>query len=62
VAEKIAVYLAAGSAGVFVVDPVRRTLSIHDGSLRILTEADVVRHDALPGFALSLAEVFGQEG
>lgn len=60
VAEKISAYLAAGSAGVFVVDPVRRTLSIHDGSVRILTEADVVRHDALPGFALSLAELFAQ--
>jgi hypothetical protein len=58
VAEKISVYLAAGSSGVFVVDPVRRTLSIHEGDVRVLSEADVVRHDSLPGFSLSLAELF----
>ncbi|HEY4440628.1 MAG TPA: Uma2 family endonuclease [Candidatus Elarobacter sp.] len=60
VAHKIAVYLASGSELVIVVQPRDRTVRLHDhDGVRILGGADVVEHDALPGFSLPLASLFG---
>jgi Uma2 family endonuclease len=57
--HKIGVYLAGGSSLVVVVDPSRRRVTLHDANtVRTLDEADVLAHAALPGFRLSLAELF----
>jgi Uma2 family endonuclease len=59
VEDKVAVYLAAGSALVVLVDGRARTVTLIDGSGRhTLAGDDVVEHAALPGFALALAELF----
>jgi Uma2 family endonuclease len=59
VEHKIAVYLAGGAALVIIVDPSDRSVRLHgaDG-MRVLRRDDVIAHPALPGFALSLAELF----
>lgn len=59
VEHKIAVYLAAGSALVIVVDARDRTVRLHDASgVRVLRGGDTLAHDALPGFALALPVLF----
>jgi Uma2 family endonuclease len=59
VAHKISVYLAAGTALVVVVEPRDRTVHLHDArGERVLRGDDVLVHDALPGFALALPELF----
>lgn len=59
VAHKIAVYLASGSELVVVVDPRDRSIRLHDHEgVRVLRGDDVLQHDALPGFALALPELF----
>ena len=59
VEDKVAVYLAAGSALVVLVDGRARTVTLIDGSARqTLAADDVIEHVALPGFALALAELF----
>jgi Uma2 family endonuclease len=61
VASKVDVYLRAGSALVIVVDPRRRTASLHDAAgTTSLTAADTLRHEALPGFALDLTHLFSK--
>ncbi len=58
-ADKIAVYLSAGTALVIVVDPRRRTVKLHDSQgVSRLHERDVLTHAALPGFSLELARLF----
>jgi Uma2 family endonuclease len=58
-ADKIATYLRAGSAGVIVVDPKLGEITVHDASgTRVLREGDHLRHAALPGFVLDLSTFF----
>ncbi|HEY0614141.1 MAG TPA: Uma2 family endonuclease [Candidatus Elarobacter sp.] len=59
VEHKIGVYLASGASLVMVVDPRHRTVAVHDArGARVLGDADTVTHDALPGFSLSVRELF----
>jgi Uma2 family endonuclease len=56
--DKIHVYLAAGTALV-VVDPKTTRIELHDPSaIRVLVPADVLAHDALPGFTLDVGALF----
>ncbi len=57
--HKVGVYLAGGAQLVIVVDPSRRSASLHDArGTHVVHEGDDLRHDALPGLSLSLAELF----
>ncbi len=59
IADEIAVYLAAGTLLLIVLDPVRRTVALHDSDgVTLLREHDVLKHRALPEFALDLARLF----
>jgi Uma2 family endonuclease len=59
VADKVALYLAAGTALVILVDPERRTCRLIDARrVQELGIGDTLRHDALPGFALDLRALF----
>ena len=61
VAAKIDVYLRAGTALVLVVDPARRTMTVHDPrQTDVRTTADVFRHEALPDFELALGPFFAR--
>ena len=57
--EKIRVYLAAGTAVVFLVDPDTRTVTALDerGS-RTLGDGEILEHTALPGFQLHVSQLF----
>jgi len=59
-AEKVADWLAAGCAAVWVVDPGPRTVTVHErGGSRVLTEGDVLRGDpVVPGFETPVAGIF----
>ena len=60
IARKVAEYLAAGSKAVWVINLVRRTLTIHtpDAAPLTLTERDTVDGgDYLPGFACAVADL-----
>lgn len=62
VARKIAIYLEAGVALVWVVDLKRRTVSVHEPNRepRTLIGDDVLEGGAtLPGFAVALGYLFG---
>ena len=57
--HKIAVYFAGGAALIVVVDPPERRVALHDRErLRVLSGDDVIEHAALPGFRLSLSDLF----
>lgn len=57
--DKIATYLAAGSALVMIVDPKRRTVELHDAEASVtLGEEDLLTHLRLPGFTLSVKALF----
>lgn len=59
VADKIATFLAAGTAVVIVVDPRTETIALHDaGAVRILSGGDIMAHPALPGFTLHVGALF----
>lgn len=59
VEEKIAVYLAAGTSLVVLVDPKARSVTLIDPkNRRTLAEHETLAHDALAGFALPLARLF----
>ncbi len=59
VEHKIAVYLAAGSRLVIVVDARDRSVQLHDPrGVRVLRGEDVLAHEALPGFSLALPALF----
>jgi Uma2 family endonuclease len=61
VEEKIAEWLRAGCTMVWVVNPKRRSVTVHhaDGSVRVLGEADTLDGGGLlPGFTLPLTEIF----
>lgn len=60
-AAKVRDFLAAGTRTVWVVDPGRRTLTVHrpEHAPRMLSEADVVDGGpVVPGFRLSVREIF----
>lgn len=58
-AHKVAVYLAAGSLLVIVVDPSDRSVRLHDaGRVHVLRGDDAIEHAALPGFRLALPALF----
>lgn len=60
IARKVAEYLAAGSKAVWVINLVRRTLTIHtpDAAPQTLSERDTVDGgDYLPGFACAVADL-----
>jgi len=61
VAAKVAEYLEAGTRLVWVVDSDARTVTVHaaDRPPAVVSEADVLEGgDVLPGFRLTLAELF----
>ncbi|MFN7588126.1 MAG: Uma2 family endonuclease [Planctomycetota bacterium] len=61
VAAKVDTWLAHGAREVWVVDPKRRTLTLHtaDAAPRTLAHDATLRESAvLPGFTLALAELF----
>ena len=62
VADKVASWLAAGTRLVWVVDPKRLVVEIHepDGAPRRLEGSDVLDGEPLfPGFRLPLTDIFG---
>lgn len=59
--EKVSAYLEGGTQAVWVVDPVRRSLTMYlaDGSMTLLSEADVLDGgEILPGLSVQVAEIF----
>lgn len=57
--DKIKTYLAAGSQLVVIVDPATRSIELHDkGGRRVLERDERLSHGELPGFTLSLTELF----
>jgi Uma2 family endonuclease len=61
VLAKIQEWLIAGCRAVWLVDPVRRTVSVYDRQDRVVTASvaqEVRGGDVLPGFALPVAEIF----
>jgi Uma2 family endonuclease len=61
IAEKVALYLAAGVALVWVIDPERRTVAIHTPGLpeQVAYEGDTVDGaPVLPGFRVAVADLF----
>jgi hypothetical protein len=61
VEEKIDEWLLAGCAMVWVINPRRRSVSVHrpGGLVNILSDADTLDGgELLPGFALPVADIF----
>jgi Uma2 family endonuclease len=58
--DKIAVYLAAGTSAVLIVDPTTQTITVHDSATRVWRESETLTHPALPGFALDVAALFAR--
>jgi Uma2 family endonuclease len=57
--DKVATYLAAGTAAVVVVDPRKVTIAVHErDGVRVLHRGDTLTHHALPGFSLGVEELF----
>ncbi len=58
-AEKVSVYVAAGTDVVMVVDPSARSVCAIDAAgSREFASSDIVTHPALPGFSLALKTLF----
>ena len=65
VLAKVADWLSAGTALVWVVDPMRRTAQVYrlDGSISLLGDADELQGEGvLPGFTLPLATLVSDPG
>lgn len=59
VESKIATYLAAGSRLVMIVDPQRHVVVVYDGGEPVIfARGQSVTHPALPGFQLSVSQLF----
>lgn len=59
--DKIGEYLAAGVSEVWIIDPAKRSLSIHQPNHPVLRfgESDTLAHrELLPGFTCPVAELF----
>jgi Uma2 family endonuclease len=64
VSEKIEEWLAAGCRAVVVLDPATRSAAIHrsgGGLERLDPGAALTLPDVLPGWSVSLGDIFGQE-
>jgi Uma2 family endonuclease len=62
VEEKVQEYLSAGTGAVWVVDPIRRTVTVYRSlaETTILIEGDTADGgDIIPGFTCRIAEIFG---
>ena len=58
---KVGDYLAAGTRSVWIVDPERRAVTVHDSLLtpRVLTEDDLLEAgDVVPGFRVRVGDFF----
>jgi Uma2 family endonuclease len=60
VREKVAEWLEAGTQAVWVVDPIQRTVALHDprGTATLAESDTIFGGDLLPGFELPVREVF----
>jgi Uma2 family endonuclease len=59
VREKVAEWLEAGTVAVWVVDPHKRTVTVHDETITVYREADtLVGGELLPGFEVPVGELF----
>jgi Uma2 family endonuclease len=59
--DKIATLLRAGALVVVVVDPQTRTVTAYDPTTeRTFTDGETFAHPALPGFSVSIAEMFAE--
>jgi len=59
VARKLDVYLRGGSEFVLVADPIKRTMMLHDPvSVIVFAGNDVLEHQGLPGFELTVGPFF----
>jgi Uma2 family endonuclease len=61
--RKVAEYLDAGAALIWVVEPLRRQVTVitPDRMARIIRDGDVLDGgDILPGFRLPVSEIFGR--
>jgi Uma2 family endonuclease len=57
--DKTATYLAAGSLLVIIIDPQAGSVELHDGKgTQTFRRGQTIRHQALPGFSLSISELF----
>ncbi|HXW52236.1 MAG TPA: Uma2 family endonuclease [Candidatus Acidoferrales bacterium] len=57
--EKVRVYLSAGTHVVFLVDPLRRTVTVRDAKgITVLHERDAVVHHSLRGFRMPASDLF----
>jgi Uma2 family endonuclease len=57
--EKCRRYLAEGSTAAWLVDPKARTIEVFEGSgTRTLRTEETLTCEAMPGFELSLRELF----
>jgi Uma2 family endonuclease len=57
--EKTRVYLAAGTRAVFLVDPAKKSVVAYSRDHIVsFDERDMIRHDELPGFAMSARKLF----
>ena len=64
VMEKVDVWLGAGSISVWLVDPLRRAVTIHRANSGVIVyrASDEIRDEpALPGFVLPLGELFDSD-
>lgn len=65
ISDKVMMYLDAGSTLVWVVEPVRRIVTVYrsDRTARILSDSDTLDGgDVLPGFSLPVADIFARTG
>jgi Uma2 family endonuclease len=59
--DKTATYLAAGTSAVFIIDPYRETIAVHElGGVRTLRATDTLTHRSLPGFVLKVRTLFAR--
>ena len=57
--EKVRVYLAAGTAVVFLVDPQKRAVTVIDArGSTVLDDENVISHATLPGFSMPARTLF----
>jgi Uma2 family endonuclease len=57
--KKIALYLSHGSIVVLDVDPLRRTIAVHDGTgSSMLREGDLFAHSGVPWLSFDVRDVF----
>ena len=64
VADKVAEWLEAGTAAVWIVDPDARTVTVHepDRAPCVVNDTKILRGgDLLPGFMLEIREIFGKQ-